>query len=398
MHPRNQRIRRGELHNGADSMAEISRPAVEIQQGKLTVYLTYVTHAELVIPNFYTVEKLDPRSSAGFQRVLDQRRANRLARHLREAVHKGYANLPTTIFLATDHPLHFDSETNQLRYETDEVCPFSVVDGQHRIEGLIAAIKSEPALKGFKLPAAIATSLDDTQQMYHFFIVNTTQKPVESALSQQITKRFTDMDGVKPMPYLPFWLRADVDRGIDAQALELVEFLNTSPDSPLEGRVKMANDASPARGRINQSGIVSILKTQVFSGSNPVFIQESDPSRRNRIICNYLNAVDSIFVADMQRADSLAYTNNGMHFIFTISKWVFGEVYASTKDFTVQSLTALIQEALDELDDPFIGISDAEWWRRGGQGTRVLNRAGARAYANAFLQALKNARGSEVKL
>ena len=154
----------------------------------------------------------------------------------------------------------------------------------------------------------------------------------------------------------------------------------------------------PTKGRINQSGIVSILKAEVFSGNNPVFMQESDPIRRNRIICNYLNAADSIFVADMSRSDSLAYTNNGMFFIFTISKWIFGEVYASTRDFTVESLTALIQEVLDELDDPFIGISDSEWWRRGGEGTRVLNRAGARAYANGFLQALRNARGSEVKL
>ena len=164
---------------------------------------------------------------------------------MKEAVHKGYANLPTTIFLATDHPLHFDSETNQLRYETDEVCPFSVVDGQHRIQGLIAATTDEPALKGFKLPAAIATSLDNAQQMYHFFIVNTTQKPVESALSQQITKRFTDMDGIKAMPYLPFWLRADAERGVDAQAVDLVEFLNTSSESPLQRRIKMANDATP---------------------------------------------------------------------------------------------------------------------------------------------------------
>lgn len=378
-------------------MAEISRPAVEIQQGKLTVYLTYVTPAELAIPNFYTVEKLDTQSSVGFQRVLDQRRANRLARHLREAIHEGYANLPTTIFLATDHPLDFDSETNRLRYETDEVCPFSVVDGQHRIEGLNAAIKSEPALQGFKLPAAIATSMDNAQQMYHFFIVNTTQKPVESALSQQITKRFTDMDGIETIPYLPFWLRADVERGVDAQALELVEFLNTSPESPLEGRVKMANDATPTRGRINQAGIVNILKAEVFSGSNPVYMQESDPNRRNRIICNYLNAVDSIFVANIPRADSMAYTNNGMFFIFIISKWVFAEVYASNRDFRMESLTALIQEALDELDDPYIRISDSGWWRRGGEGSR-LNRAVVRDYANAFLQALKNARGSEVQL
>lgn len=379
-------------------MVEVSRAAIEIQQGNLTVYLTYVTPAELLIPSFCEVDKLDPQSGAGFQRVLDQRRANRLARHLKEAVHKGYANLPTTIFLATDHPLDFDSETNQLRYETDEVCPFSVVDGQHRIAGLIAAIKDAPALKDFKLPAAIATSLDNTQQMYYFYMVNTTQKPVESALSQQITKRFTDMNGIEAMPYLPYWLRAAVDRGADAQAVEMVEFLNTDPESPLKGRIKMAQDTTPTKGRITQSGIVSILKAEVLSGSNPIFIQEPDRSRRNRIICNYLKAVDSIFVADTPRADSLAYTNNGMFFIFTISKWIFADEYASTRDFTVPSLTALIQKALDALDDPYIGITDSEWWRRGGEGSRVLNRAGARTYASGFLLALRNARGTEVKL
>ena len=379
-------------------MAEISRPAVEIQQGNLTVYLTYVTPAELVIPNFYTVEKLDPQSGAGFQRVLDKRRANRLADHLKEAVDAGYAHLPTTIFLATDQPLTFDSGSDRLWYETDEVCPFSVVDGQHRIEGLTAASKDEPALRNFKLPAAIATSLDDTQQMYHFFIVNTTQKPVDSALGMQITRRFTDMKGIETLPYLPSWLRKDVESGADAQALRLIEFLNGSPDSPLQGRIRMANDATPVRGRVNQAGIGSILKSEVFTGGNPIYVQESDHDRRHRIILNYLNAVDSIFVAGMPRGDSMLYTNNGVFFLFAVSRWVFAEIYASTKDFTVQSLTAIISETLDEMDEPFIAISDPEWWRRGGEGTRVLNRAGARAYANAFLQALVRSRASEVKI
>lgn len=383
-------------------MVEVSRAAVEIQQGNLTVYLTYVTPAELDIPNFYTVDKLDPQSDEGFQRVLDLRRADRLARHLKEAVHKGYANLPTSIFLATGKPLHFDSETNQLRYETDKVCPFSVVDGQHRIAGLIAACKDEPKLQDFKLPAAIATSLDDIQQMYYFYMVNTTQNPVAPALSLHITKRFTDMHGIKTMPYLPFWLRASVEKGIDAQAVELVQFLNTNPESPLQGRIKMAQDTAPTKGRISQSGIVSILKTEFFSGSNPVYERErANLNRRNGIICNYLNAVDSIFVADVPREASLVYTNNGMFFIFTISKWIFSEVYATTRppNFEVPYLTALIQKALPALDDRYLGISDPEWWRRGGEGTRVLNRAGARAYANGFLQALRNSSGSdEVKL
>lgn len=160
----------------------------------------------------------------------------------------------------------------------------------------------------------------------------------------------------------------------------------------------MANDSTPTRGRINQAGIGSILKAEIFTGSNPVYMQEPDPDRRHRIVFNYLSAVDSIFVDDIPRSESLVYTNNGMFFFFAVSKWVFAEIYASTRDFTVQSLTALVSKTLDELEAPFIEISDPEWWRRGGVGTQVLNRAGARAYAAAFLQALRRSRESEVKI
>ena len=208
-------------------MVVISRPAVRIEQGMLTVYLTYVTPQDLAIPEFYSVDKLDPQSGSGFQRVLEPRRANRLTRHLKEAFPKGYANLPTTIFLATDKQLEIDLITGQLKFETDDVCPFSVVDDQHRIAGLIQSAKEEPRLKSFQLPAAIATSLDDAHQMYHFFVVNTTQKPVDTALAQQITKRFTETVDITTLSYLPFWVESEVSKGTDVLSIELVEYLRT---------------------------------------------------------------------------------------------------------------------------------------------------------------------------
>lgn len=379
-------------------MPHISRPAIEITQGNLTVYLTYVTPNDLMIPDFFTVDKLDPTSGEGFQRVLDERRANRLATHLRDAVDHGYANLPTTIFLATDQRLDFDPKTSQLSYETDDVCPFSVVDGQHRIAGLIKSSQEEPRLSDFMLPAAIATSLDDAHQMFHFFIVNTTQKPVEAGLAQQITRRFTNMRGIESLPYLPHWVRQDVAQGGDAQALELVEFLNKEDTSPLKGRVRMANDTTPPRGRINQSSLVTMLKSQVFAGNNPIFVQETDPTRRHRIINNYFNAVDNVFVGDVGRDASLVYGNNGIYFCLMISKWVFSTIYASTRDFTKESIEKVLRDALLHLDDLFVGISDPEWWRRGNEATQVLNRAGATTYANGFLQALQAAQELEVKI
>ena len=121
-------------------MTVFERSAVEIIQGSLKLYLTYVTPKDLFGDEFYRIEKLDPKQSAGYQRILDTRRSRRLSRHLKEAFHEGYANLPTTIFLATSKPVSYNRKTSKLRFNTTDVCPFSVVDGQHRIEGLKEAL------------------------------------------------------------------------------------------------------------------------------------------------------------------------------------------------------------------------------------------------------------------
>ena len=376
-------------------MVVISRPAVRIEQGTLTVYLTYVTPQDLALPEFYTVDKLDPQSGSGFQRILDDRRANRLTRHLREAFPTGYANLPTTIFLATDKQLEFDTITGQLQFETDDVCPFSVVDGQHRIAGLVQSAQHEPRLQHFQLPAAIATSLDDAHQMYHFFVVNTTQKPVDTALAQQITKRFTETIGITTLPYLPFWIESEVSKGTDALAIELIEYLNTEATSPLVGRIRMANDSTPPKGRINQSSIVNMLKQHVFVGNNPIFMQEHDQIRRHRIMNNYFNAVHQVFVDDLDKQDTLVYGNNGIFFFLVISKWVFADIYSTSRNLQVGSIVEVFKRALDNLDDPYSEMADPEWWRRGGDASSIWNRAGATEYANAFLAGLQLSQPSE---
>lgn len=378
-------------------MATFERHAVEIRQENLTLYLTYVTPEDLFHNNFYTVDKLEPTTKEGYQRILNAQRANRLARHLKEAFPKGYANIPTTIFLATEHPVHFDEESGRIGFETDTVCPFSVVDGQHRIEGLRRALDDDSLLWNFKLPATIAVKLDHTHQMYHFYIVNTTQKPVDRDLAQQITSRFTDMNGFEDLPYLPHWLATQVERGTDAKALRLAEFLNEERTSPLRGRVRMANDQTRRGNRVNQGSLVNLFKEHIFTGTNPI-TTESDSDRANRIMLNYLKAVDSIFVANIDANDTVVWLNNGLFFFGLISKWVFSEIYASTRDFTVDSIHKIISDALDELDDDCQDIAHPEWWQRGAHGASGMNRGASRRYADGFLSALKRSRSADIKL
>ena len=378
-------------------MTTFSRPAVEIKQGNLKLYLTYVTPEDLFSENFYTVEKLEPRTQAGYQRILDERRARRLSRHLAEANEEGYAHLPTTVFLATDKSVEFDEDTKTIEFNKELVCPFSVVDGQHRIEGLRLSVKSEADLKNFQLPVTIATELDDTHQMYHFFIVNTTQVPVDASLRQQITRRFTDMQGVEELPYTPHWLTKEVSMGRDAKALRMIEFLNEEPDSPLFGRVQMANDPN-GRNKIKQSSIVTMLKNEVFTASNPLSVQETDPDRAAKIMLNYFRTIDDMFVDGRSNIETVVYKSNGIFFFLNISKWIFQALYSSSGDFTTKSMKAVIQEALDEIDDTYQDVASPEWWMPGPYGASGLNRASARQYAEAFQQGLARSLKSQIIL
>ena len=382
-------------------MATFERSAVQIDQGVLTLYLTYLTPEDLFPDGFkfYTVDKLEPATHEGYQRILNTRRANQLARHLTEGSPEGYAHIPTTIFLATDKPVDFDRDSGVLHFETNSVCPFSVVDGQHRIEGLRRALRDDDdQLWDFKLPVAIAANLDDTHQMYHFYIVNTTQKSVGNEVQQQITRRFTDMKGIETLPYLPSWLERRVSLGADAKALKLIEFLNENDASPLKGRVRMANDDTRPGSRVNQGALVSIFKEQIFTGTNPIN-QENDLERQSKIMLNYFKAIDRVFVAGTPPNDTIVWRSSGLFFFSMISRWVFTWIYAHTRDFRVEAIVEVIQNALNELDEEIQDIAHPEWWHRGTSiGASGMNRAAARTRANEFLHALNRSSSVEIQI
>lgn len=369
-------------------MTTFTRPAVQVIQGNLTLYLTYLTPEDLFSgeADFYNVDELEPNTQEGFQRILNQPRAARLARHLREANPEGYAHLPTTVFLATDKAISFDETTGTVTFEVGEVCPFSVVDGQHRIEGLRRAFEAEESLGNFQLPVTIATELDSTHQMYHFFVVNTTQVPVDSSLRQQITRRFTEMEGVEDLPYTPHWLRNQIAGGQDARAIRLLEFLDSDSESPLNGMVQFANEPI-GRNKIKQSSFVSVLKSEVLTASNPLSLQETDVQRQGRILLNYFKAIDGLFVDGRDRTKTVVYKSNGLFFFLGASKWIFTSIYSSNKDFRVESMKGLIGDALNNLDDEWRGIASADWWMPGGGGSS-LNRALASRYIAGFQRAL----------
>lgn len=104
----------------------------------------------LVSKDFYSVETLDPDdvTDEGYQRLLNIARAKRLADYIIKGQDSGDVFLPTSIFLATDKEIDYDFQNRCIRFDISEIGPFSVVDGQHRLEGLRMAAEKDPRVLG----------------------------------------------------------------------------------------------------------------------------------------------------------------------------------------------------------------------------------------------------------
>ena len=126
-------------------MPKITAPAAPVWQGALTLYATSLKVRDLVAEGFYNVETLDPINGddKGYQRLLNTARAKKLADYVVRGQDSKDAFLPTSVFLATDKPLFFDASANTLQINSLEIGPFSVVDGQHRLEGLKMAAEKD---------------------------------------------------------------------------------------------------------------------------------------------------------------------------------------------------------------------------------------------------------------
>ena len=252
-------------------MALIKLPAARVRQGALVLYATAMKVKDLVSENFYSVETLDPEDAdaKGYQRVLNTSRAKKLADYIVKGEDSHDAFLPTSVFLATDKTLAFNEASNTIEIDTALVGPFSVVDGQHRLEGLKMAAQKDPRVLNFETPVNIAVNLQKIAQMCHFLIVNTTQKSVDKAVEQRIIARLSEALNVEDLPSLPKWILKTVERGQTDKAVKFVDYLNNTDGSPWKGKILMANSETEG-ATVNQRSFVKAVERYVITANNPL--------------------------------------------------------------------------------------------------------------------------------
>ena len=377
-------------------MTRITRPAVEIRQGGRKLFFTSFSVAEFTASDFYRVDELDPKDESGFQRVLEGRRAKLLASDMVKARAAGKAFLPTSVLLATRAALEYDPGRREISFDAKpgpgRVCPFAVVDGQHRIEGMRKAAEKDPSLSAFPMAVVIAAELDDLEQMLHFYLVNTTQKSVDKSIEQQIKAKLRRMEDIGESVFLPERILRDVQRGRDRIALDIVQALNDHPESPWFGRVVMANEDAGTRSTIRQSTFVKSVKEYLLVRGHKLARPGLPPDTRDAMLRNYWRAVADLFVVDAKK--SVVFRHNGTVFFHTISQPMFNWLAAAPPDYRVDAVKKRFRLVFEELPDEHYELSHPQWWERGGPASD-MNKSEIARRAGVVMQAIEKARQTE---
>lgn len=376
----------------------IERPAARISQGNLVLFATSLRVSDLRKPGFYKIDTLDPDEGTGYQRLLNETRAKRLADYLLDGHKALEAFLPTSIFLATDKLLAFDTAKNMLMIDHEKIGGFNVVDGQHRIRGLVLAAEKDASLDDFEVPVNIAISLNKISQMAHFLIVNTTQRSVDKAIEQQIVARLTQMIEFEKTPVLPKWIQRQVDKGEDARAIAIVQHLNDETTSPWYCKIRMANDSDEAGdATINQKSFVSSLKKYILTPSNPISGTQWPLEKQRKVLENYWRAISSLLVEEHDADVSVIFRTNGLNMFHMASPTVFLHL-ANIKDFKTEAFVKVLKHGFENLPTEFLSMSSPAFWKRGATASG-LNQAATAKYARALSSATNTQPGnSEVEL
>lgn len=216
-------------------MKNLSFDAIEITQGKTKFYLTKMPASVLVKISYASVRGVDEEEGA-IQRILNNRRISSIAEFVRDVGH-----FPSSIILNWKKD-QISVKDNKINFTPNESIA-QLIDGQHRVAGLKAAIEENAKAGNLEIPVSVYVNLSTQECATIFLSINTEQKPVARSL-------VFDLYGIADSSV--------VDQAA-ARARDIAIALNEEDDSPYFELIKFPG--SPVRrGGIALSTAVMAIK------------------------------------------------------------------------------------------------------------------------------------------
>lgn len=247
---------------------QISASAIQVSQGKRKFLLTVLPAGVLTTISYVAVRGLDSEQGA-IQRVLNPRRIA----SIKDFTLAGgdYPNAIILNWVSKVNPLVRKKDVLHLRDVADSA---QIIDGQHRVEGLKAAIVENPQLSKLSMPVVIYEGLTTQECADIFLSINTEQKPVARSL-------VFDLYGEASEHIIdPAALRAR----------DIAIYLNDADESPYQGNIKLPG-APTRKSGIALSTVVSAIKPLVEEKGIFEQIDVRELEMQRRIILNLFVAL-----------------------------------------------------------------------------------------------------------
>lgn len=148
-----------------------------------------------------------------------------------------------------------------------------IIDGQHRVAGLKAAIEDDPSLEDYQIPVAIYEDLDTAHSARIFISINTEQRPAPKSL-------VFDLYGVTASDLMdPAAIRAN----------DIIAYLR-SAGQPYESWIKLPN-AERQRGGVALSTAVNAIKPLVDAKGQLEQVGATELEIQKVIFSNFFSAI-----------------------------------------------------------------------------------------------------------
>lgn len=253
-----------------NKMANIKLSYLEIQQGKRTFYLTKLP-AKVVTKISYAAVRGQDDEEGAIQRVLNSSRIGGI-----KAFTLAGGDYPNAIVL------NWVSKTNNLKRTAkdisfvDEINSAQIIDGQHRVAGIRAAIEERKSIGDLELPVVIYNGLTTKECADIFLSINEEQKPAPRSL-------VFDLFGLAS---------SELVDPAAVRARDIALMLNEEATSPYNGEIKLPG-GKMRKGGVALSTAVVAIKPLVDDKGSFEQIGLSNLEDQRRVVLNLFLALQS---------------------------------------------------------------------------------------------------------
>jgi DGQHR domain-containing protein len=251
-----------------------------VTQGKHRFYTLTMPSEVLANTCYVTTRDEDPK--AGFQRVLDRKRAQEIA----EYIDVGFGTIPNSIVLSAQREAELQvigkGKTVQFK---DHPKAFLILDGQHRVFGFSLAKTS------LRVPVVIYNNLSPRDESRLFIDINTKQRPVPNELLLDIKKL------------------AEYESDVEHLLGEVFDMFHSDPASPLLGMTSAHERKTKRISRVTfNAGLKPLLSAFEDASSEEIYGAVSAYLSAFVTGTNQLKAPDAMVKPTVFRAAMMLFT------------------------------------------------------------------------------------------